>query len=145
MDAAAGADIKARHLHDPHRPGQGPLGPIGDLLQLLGTGGPDVQGGVFPDGLIGLSLDFRQLFRRDHGVKIDDNAGLIHVEARIVAAVQPVENAGDDVLPRVLLHSDEPCLIIDLSIHGAAHGQGAVAQVDDFLPLLPGIQHPDAA
>lgn len=64
MDAAAGADIKAGTSTIRTGPGQGPLGPVGDLFQLLGTGGPDVQGDVFPDSLIGLSLDFRQLFRR---------------------------------------------------------------------------------
>ena len=144
MDAAAGAGIVPRHLHDSDRPGQGPLGPVGDPLQLLRAGSPDAQGDIFPDGLVGLPLDFRQFFRRNHRVKVDDDARLVHVEARIVAAVEPVQDAGDDMLPRVLLHPDEPGLIVNFARYRASRRQRPIAQVDHRLSRFPGIQHMNA-
>ena len=42
METAAGAAVYARDLNDPHGPGQGALGPVEDIRQLLGAGGPDV-------------------------------------------------------------------------------------------------------
>ena len=39
VGAAAGADVIPRHLHDPHRPGKGPFGPVGKGFQLLRRGG----------------------------------------------------------------------------------------------------------
>ena len=141
MGAAAGAAVEARHLHNPHRPGQLLFAAIGYVRQLLRFGIPAFYRQIAPHCLVGLLFDFRQHLRGDYRVKIDDGALLAHMEAGVAAPKPPVENAGDNVLAGVLLHSDEPGLPVDVALHPAPRLQGPVTQVDDFLSPFPGVQH----
>ena len=142
MGAAAGAGIVARNLHNPHRPGKRPLCPVGKGRQFFRAGGEDTHRDIPHHRPVGLGLDFRQRFRRNHAVKIDDHALQVHMKARIVVAPALVDNAGNNVLSAVLLHPHKPVLIIDGTLHLGAGRQRSVTQVDNILPLLPGIQHP---
>ena len=104
-----------------------------------------MQRNIPPHPPVGLRLDFRQQLRRNHAVKVHGDPLRANVEACIVQAEPPVENAGDHVLPGVLLHEAEPAVIIDDSFHGFPHDQGFPAQVDHFPVFLPGVQHGNAA
>ena len=145
MGTAAGAAVKARNLHDPHRPGKLLLRPVGYLRQLFRTGIPAADGKVRPDRLVGLRLDFLQCLLRNHPVKIDGSHIRTHVKSGVMVTVPPVDNAGDDVLAAVLLHPPEPGLPVDGSLHRLSRFQGGGTVVRHRLPPLMGIQHPDAA
>ena len=145
VGAAAGAGIEAWHLHDPYRPGQGSLGAVDDGFQLFGSGNPAPDGQILPDSSIGGGFQFRQIFCRDHTVKVDGGGFRAHVKAGVVVAVLGVDQAGNDVFTGMLLHPVEPGSVIDLSFHSFACSKGTVAEMDDGFSLLPGVQHPDIA
>ncbi len=141
MDAAAGAGIVSGNLHDPHRPGQRPLGAVENIRQFLGRRRPDLQGDIAVDGLVGFALDFRQILRRDDAVKVNGGHVGAHVETHIVMAVGGVDQSGDDVLAGVLLHQVEAVVVVHDALDGFSHNQGVVAQVEHPLPRLPDVEH----
>ena len=67
------------------------------------------------------------------------------MKARIVAAVDPVEDAGHNVLTAVLLHAVKTWLPVNGALHFCAGNQGAVTDMHHCFPLLLGIQNPDTA
>ena len=59
-------------------------------------------------------------------------------DQEIIAAVQ---DAGDDMLPGVQLHPQKAGCPVNLAGDGLPHGQGGIAQMDDFRAVLPGMEH----
>ena len=66
------------------------------------------------------------------------------MEARVVAAVAAAGEAGEDVLPGVLLHHVQAPLPVDLPADGFPHGEGALRQVDNHAVPLLDVRYPDA-
>ena len=66
------------------------------------------------------------------------------MEAGIVAAVAAVEDAGDDMLPGMLLHPRKAQVVVDHPRDLRARFQGRFAQVNHRALPLPGTAHPDA-
>ena len=144
MGAAAGAAVVAGDLHDPHRPGKGFFRAVGDGGQLLGTGVPAPHGQILPHRPVGLLFDFRQHLRRNHPVKVDGDDVRAHVEAGVVTAVAAVQDAGDDMLPGMLLHPRKAQGVVDHPRDLRAHFQGRFTQLNHRPLPLPGAAHPDA-
>ena len=140
MGAAAGAQVHPGNLHDSHRPGQLLFRPVGETCKFLRVGVPAPDWKILPDIAVDLGLDFRQVLLGYHAVKVDGDAVGPHVKARVVPAVTAVDDAGDHVLSRVGLHPLEPGFPVYGPGHKGSRLQRAVAEVDHFLPPLPGVQ-----
>ena len=141
MGAAAGAGIKPGNPHNAHRPGKLLFGAVSHSRQLLLGGIPGFHRKVCPHSPIGHLLDFRQILRRNHQVKIDGNDVATHVKAHIVAAVPLKQKTGDDMLTGVLLHPQKPGRVVDVSFHFQTHIQRPVADMYHGFPPFPGVQH----
>ena len=145
MDAAAGAGIKARHLHNANRPGQLPLGTVKHMGQLFLSGIPAGDGQILPDGTIGLLLNFPQILRRNNTVEIDFDHLAAHVETHIMITVTAMDDAGDDMLTGMLLHQIKTAIIIEDSFHTASDFQGTFTQMDYFFATLLHISNANTA
>ena len=145
MGAAAGAGVRLGEGDDAHLTGQRLFAPIVQGLQLFRRGVGDLDRQVLPDDFIGLLLHLLEQFRGQFHVKVDDNGVIPHVKAHIIGPRAAVENAADDVLPRVILHEGEAPVPIQGAGDLGAHLQGRIGQVDDILPALLGIGHVHAA
>ena len=67
------------------------------------------------------------------------------MEAHVVVAVEPVDEAGEDVLAAVLLGHVEPAHGIDAALDLRTYGQRPVGQVHDGAVAVVHIQHVRAA
>ena len=77
-------------------------------------------------------------------VEIDGHQVAAQMEAHVVIAVGTVDQAGDDMLPGMLLHPRKAQVVVDHPRDRRARFQGRFAQVN-YRPLpLPGTAHPDA-
>ena len=142
MGRAAGAAVDPRDLHDAHVLRQLQLAAVEEARQLLRLGEPGPDGQVGPDGLVGQALDAHELLPAQLAGVVHGHAVGAHVEAHVVKAVLPVDEAGDDVLAGVVLH---PAIAL-LPVHSAGkalpHGQGPVGIVEDAPLLFVHVQHP---
>lgn len=67
------------------------------------------------------------------------------MKSHIVPAEKPVDQAGYDVLPGMILHMRKPPLPVDLSPHGSALRERSVRIMDDLPAAALHIRHTDAA
>ncbi len=144
MNAAAGAAVAAGNLHDPHRPGQRPLGAVKHVRQLLRAGDPALYREIAPDGFVQFLFQGGNVLRRDHTVKIHGDKLRAHMVALIMVAVAAVDQAGEHMLTGVLLHQVEPPIKVDDAFNLGSGLQRAFAQVDHLISLFLGIPDPDA-
>ena len=56
-------------------------------------------------------------------------------------AKSPVDLAGDHMLAGVALHPGKTGIPIQHAVHLSAHFQGRIADMEDSIPFLPGVQH----
>ena len=142
MDAAAGAAVAARYLHDPYRPGQFPFGSVKYPRQLLPGGNPAFYRDVAPDGSIQLLLQPGDIPIGNHPVKIHGDEVRPHVVALVVIAVAAVDQTREHMLPGVLLHQVKPAVKVDDALHHRPGFQRGSAEMDHRFPLFLGIQYP---
>ena len=134
MGTAAGAQITAGELHQPHVTGQLLFAAIGQGSQGLRVGVKDRNRRVGPRGLIGPALDVGKLLHGQFAVEIDGNDVMAYMKSHIVITVGRVNETADDMLAAVLLHEVQPPLPVNGALHRVAHGQGPGAAVDN-LPI----------
>ena len=141
MDPAAGTPVHVPDLDNAHRPGQRPLGPVGNSRQFRFGGGPAADFLVFPDHPVGLGLHPGDVAIRQGAAEIHLHQLRTHMEAHIFIAKAFVQKAGNDMLPGVLLGQVLPPGHVQRSLHVRPNGQRAIAPVENFAVLFLHIQH----
>ena len=128
VGAAAGAQVYAGELHQPHRAVDGLFAPIGEGGQRLRVGvkGPHRQ--IVPDHPVGFGLDGLELVLGEETVKVDGDGVVPHVEAHIVEAKLPEDQTGDDMLAAVLLHQAVAAAVIEAAGDRLPNGQRVLAR-----------------
>ena len=141
VGAAAGAAVRPGNGDDAHRAVNGFFAAVGEGGQHLGGGVLGLHRQVGPDDAVGLGLGGGKPLGGDGQAGVQGGLLLADVEAHILTAEHPVQDAAEDVLAGVLLHTVQPVLHVQHALHGAAGLQGRIGQVgDDPLPGLH-VQH----
>lgn len=113
MRRAAGAEVHALDLHEPHLPGEFLLAAEIESFQLLSSRQQGAHRHIAPHGAVGFELDRLDVLRRELAGKVERHGVLAHVEAHIVIAEQAVHCAGDYVLAGVRLHPRKAHVPVD--------------------------------
>ena len=129
MGAAAGAEVPAGNLHQPHRAFQSLFASIGKGFQGLRVRVPGLYRQVLLNQGVGLGLRFLQLGGGKGKVNVHPHIGLTNVKAHIVGPEQPVKGAAENVLSGVLLAVVQPPLPVNDAFHGGSRFQGLGNQV----------------
>ena len=135
MGPAAGADVRPREFDQTQRTCDHLFAAV-----VLRAGGftfviADLRLPIRPDGLVRQPLDLHQIVPVQRTGEVDRDQVAAHVEADVLPAVEPVHDAGDDVLAGVLLHQVEASVPVDLPVHSSV--QRSRHRVDDrAVPLL---------
>ena len=143
MGAAAGTDVASRNRHDPHRPGQLLFAPVFHGVQLILFRIYSGYLQILPDHSIGLFFNGHQIPPLQNSVEIDGHLIGPHMKAHVVIAEPLVDQAGYQVLSRVLLHMLESPVPVDDASDHLAHRQRAVRIVDHLAVLFMDIRYPD--
>lgn len=141
MGAAAGAHVRPGEGNDAHLAGEGLFAAVVQLFQLLRGGVGDEHRFVLPQIAVHGLFQLAELLLVDHGVQVDGNEVAAHVEPHVVTAPPRVGDAGDDVLPGVVLHQVKAPVPVDLPGDPAARLKRAIAGVDHV--LSPGVDLKD--
>ena len=141
MRSAAGADVHARERHDAHVAGQLLFAAVGDGFQRFRIRMRDLRRDIAPDRGVGLLLDRAKLLRGQDAGKIDGDPVRTHVEAHVVIAEAPVDDAAEQMLTAVLLHEVEPPLPVERAVYGRAGRERGVAVVDDLAAAPMCVRH----
>src|SRR5699024_3630014 len=115
MGPAAGADIRARDLYDPDLAGKLLFAPVlqsGKLLLRRTSGGPLL---VRPYQAIGPRLDVQPLLTLQKTVDIDRHLFRPRTKIHVIIAEPAVDQAGNQMLPRVLPHMQKTPAPVDFS------------------------------
>ena len=136
MGPAAGAGVRPREGDNADLPRDRLFAPIVQRSQLLRRGVGDRYGAVLPDVLVGPQLDVPQVFLLQRPVEIDGHQVAAQMEAHVVIAVGTVDQAGDDMLPGVLLHQVEAPRPVYSPLHLSPRLQAGGAGVDHRSILL---------
>ena len=142
VGAAAGAHVGAWNGDDAHLSLQLLFAAVVQRIQLFGgrVRGQDLK--IVKHRPVGKPLHPGDICFRQHTGKIHGDAVLTHMEADVVIAEAPVDDAGKNMLPGVLLHETLPALPVQRAVDITSRRKGPVAEMDDLLPFLLHIQHP---
>ena len=141
MGRAAGAAVDPRDLHNPHVLRQLQLAAVFQLLQRLPLREGAQHRQIVPHHFVGQGLHLHQLLPGKLPVKVDGHAVLPHVEAHVLAAVELMGQARDDVLAGVVLHSYKPLLPVYPAGQMGSHRQRLAAGMEDLPSPLLHIRH----
>ena len=144
MGSAAGAGIAAGNVDDPHLAGQLFFAPVVQVLKLLWRGEMLFHRNVVPDHSVGHVLQLLQLLHGQKAVEIDGHLILSHVKSHVVVAVTAVNQTGQNVFPRVVLHMVITPLPVDNTFRQAARLQGRLHLMPDLPVLLADVAHQNA-
>ena len=101
----------------------------------------DLRRDIAPDRGVGLLLDRAKLLRGQDAGEIDGDPVRTHVEAHVVIAEAPMDDAAEQMLTAVLLHEVEPLLPVERAVYGRAGRERGVAVVDDLAAALMCVRH----
>ena len=144
MGSAAGAGIAAGNVDDPHLAGQLFFAPVVQGRKLLWRGEMLLHRNVVPNHPVGHILQLLQLFHGQKAVEVDGHLILSHVKSHVVVAVTAVNQTGQNVFPRVVLHVIVTPLPVDNALRQAARLQGGIHLVPDLPVLLADVAHQNA-
>ena len=145
MGPAAGAAVRPRPRHDPHRACQRLLAAVVQRLQLRLVRPRNGNGAVLPDVLIGQTLDLLHILRRQLRVEVDGHQLMADMESHIVALEASAQDAADNMFAAVLLHKVKAPVEIDPAADLTAHLQRLAAGVTDHAVPLPHVGYSRAA
>ena len=145
QSAPGKATIRPGKGHDPHLAGEHLLAAVVQPGQRIRRGEGDLHRGVLPDHLVGGLFRGHDLFPGQLGIVVDGHRVRPQVEAHIVTAVQRAQQAGENVLPGVLLHVVEPAGPVDGSLHFGADLHRAVTGVENHAVCFMDIRDLDCA
>ena len=138
---AAGAEVDALDLHQAHRARQLLLAAVVERRELLRGGIPGADRQVRAHGLVGQGLDPPELLLVQLAAEVDGHALGAHMEADVVVAVEPVRDAGEDVLAGVVLHPAQALFGVDPPDHFRPGLDRAVGAVQDAPLALVHVRH----
>ena len=104
MRAAAGAAVAPRNVHDTDLTGEFLLAAVVHGLQFIGRGEKDADRNIGRDRVIGLAFNLGHLFLRHHAAEVARNEIVVHVETHIVKAELLMNETGENMFSRVVLH-----------------------------------------
>ena len=142
MRSAAGAQVGLSELHQPHRTGQLLLAAVGQAFQVLRLRIPDLYREIRPDRFVRRALDLRKLFLRQFPAEIDSDDLASHMKPDVFIAKARVDNAGNQMLARMLLRQVKAARPVDAAEDLAARLQRRIAQMYDLSAALVYLQHP---
>ena len=145
MHSAAGADVRVLHSDQAHRPGQLLFAPVAHLAPLLLRGPVRRHWKVGPYGLVGQPLQLWEIRRGNLPVKVHCHTVGPHVEAHVFISIELVDNAGQDMLPGVLLHQQQAAGPVHIPFHLSVFLQRGRGDVADLPVPFPHIRNRDAA
>ena len=145
MGAAAGAAVRPGEGHDPHLAGKRFLAAVVQTGQRIRRGEGDVHRSVLPDHLIGGLFRGHDLFPGQLGIVVDGHRVGPQVETHVVTVVQRAQQAGENVLPGVLLHVVEPAGPVNGPRHLGADLPRAVTGVENHALCFMDIRDLDCA
>ena len=141
MGAAAGAAVRPGNGDDAHRALNGLFAAVGEGGQHFGGGVLGLHRQVGPDDAVGLGLGGGQPLGGDGQAGVQRGLLLADVEAHVLTAKHPVQDAAENVLAGVLLHAVQPVVHVQQALHGAADFQRRIGQVGDDPLLGLHVQH----
>ena len=145
MGSAAGAAVRPGKGHNAHLPWELPLAAVAQRRQGLRRGVGDLHRPVRPHGLVCQPLRLQSLLPGDGGVVVDGHHLRSQVKAHVVAVKLLTQDAGEDVLPGVLLHVVEPAGPVQgpCDLGPDLHRGGA--GVENHAVFLVDVRHQNAA
>ena len=133
---AAGAQIHAWYLHYAHLAVQLLLAAVVQGGERIPVRQEAVHGDIAPDGAVGLELAARYVRRGELHGEVQRHIAPAHVEAHVLAVIEAVDRAGEDVLAGVRLHTREPQRPVHRPSNGFSNAERGGEYVHDSLVLL---------